>query len=123
MKKVLAVVLVVHFLVEGLAGLVMVLQPRLLVPDLDATALPYLVSLGGAAISMALVAAWFWPHRHEAGVATVALGVLATYHTAQSLGGTLVLTMGGGAQGVVLHLPLAIAFWALWSRRAGLTRD
>lgn len=120
MRTFLALILILHVLVEGMAGLTMVFQPRLLVPDLDLMSLPYMVSLGGAAISMALVAVWFWPRRREAGVVSVALGVMATYHTAQSLGGALVIAQGGGMQGLVLHLPLAICFWLLWAQRRSL---
>lgn len=120
MKTFLLLMLALHVLMEGVVGLLLMVSPETMAPGLDASVLTYAIFYGAAGVSIALVVAWFWPHRSNLLALTLLLGVLATFHTLVAVAGALVAIRGGGLHIVGAHGAFAICFWLLWLRRNAL---
>ena len=121
MRYFFLLVLFLHVVMEGGLGLVIAVSPRTLTPDAATAELAFVLNYGFAAIAMATVVAWYWPHRSTPLATTITLGILATFHTAEALAGVQVARFGGGPQIIYSHGAFAIAFWVLWSQRGKLT--
>ena len=120
MKKFFIVVLALHVLVEGLVGATMAFSPQTLAPEAAKTELFALTALGFAALTMVSVVFWLWPYRRNLVALTIAVGTLATFHTAVSLSAALTSTMGNDFKPYILHVVFAVCFWILWARRRQL---
>ena len=120
MKYCLVVLLVLHALIEGLMGAVMVVAPQTLAPTAGPSELGMMTTYGFAAITMALAVAWLWPQRHQLAALSVILGLLATFHTCLSVAIIMLAINGAAIATVFIHLALAGGFWFLWLRRNSL---
>ena len=121
MKYFFYLMIILHVLMEGGLGILLMISPATMAPDADISSLAYLFNYGGAGITMALVVAWYWPHRQNAVLTATILGILATFHTAEALAGIQVARLGGDPKIVISHGIIAICFWILWSRRTQLS--
>ena len=119
MKKFATLILVLHALVESLMGLLMILAPREVSPTAGASEQGIMITYGFAALTMALVVAWFWPHRRNVAAVAIAMGILATFHTGIMLAATM-MVINGAAAIVLLHGTFAAGFWWTWLRRGQL---
>ena len=72
---------------------------------------------GFAALAIASLSIWIWPHRDNLAAVTVALGVLVVFH----VGVCASLAMAGDqAGGMILHGVLAAMFITLFARSKSL---
>jgi len=103
MKRLYSAALVLNFLVELMAALTLILGPGgIRSPGLgDQWSMHY----GFAALAIASVSLWAWRYRSDAGVVTVVLGILMTFHTGLLLS---LLVAGDQQLGVMLHGVLVI---------------
>ncbi len=120
MKQFFWVVFCLHVLMEAVVGLLVMFTPMQMAPGASADGLPFIINFGASGITIALMAAWFWPHRHNPAVLSITLGVFATFHTAQTAAGMLIASHGGGINVIVSHGAFAVCFWWLWLKRHAL---
>lgn len=124
MKIFLCVLLVFHVVIEAVVGALLAFYPTIFIAELDPASLPFMTNLGGSVITMALVAVWFWPYRHNLAVLSVTLGILATYHTIVTcFTGAIVKSTGGSIEAIVIHGVFAAGFWYLWFVRRALATE
>ncbi len=119
MRRFATLILVLHALVESLMGLLMILAPHKISPTAGASEQGIMITYGFTALTMALVVAWFWPHRRNIAAVGFAMGILATFHTGIMLAATMMAIKGATAI-VLLHGAFAAGFWGLWVRRERL---
>ena len=119
MKIFFYIMVLLHILAEGIAGVVLLFSPTMLVADAVGGGLQYTTLYGSAGITMAALVGWLWPYRRSVEVLTVALGTFATFHTLVALGGA-VAGVEGGMGILAMHGIFAICFWILWAKRQSL---
>ena len=115
MKKVLNFALVLNFLTDGPVGVFLVLSPESFLPAGQVEGLLWVRNYGVAALTVASVPLWLWPHRDDYKVVGLATGLLMAFHSALTIA---LLTAGGQLFGSVLHFILATLFIVLYSQRA-----
>ena len=121
MKKIFLALIILHVLMEGLVGLFLMFAPSQIAPNLEIQHMAFLITYGGAGVTMSVAVAWFWPQRNNPVVLTIFLGILASFHTAIAASGILIAVQGGGAQIIASHGAFAVCFWILWMKRSSLT--
>ncbi|WP_439135584.1 hypothetical protein [Pseudomaricurvus sp.] len=117
MKKLLLVAFVLHVLLEGLVGVLLIVAPYKVAPHADPLSLTFVINYGFAAVTMASVVFWGWSGRDNFRIMGVALGILATFHTALAAASTMMLAEGGSPAVLVIHAVMAVLFWLLFARR------
>ena len=103
MKIVYITLLVLNFLTEMMASVSLIGGPEgLSAPGLGGQ---WSMHYGFAALAIASISLWAWPHRSNPQVITVVLGILLVFHT----GLFVSLTTAGDQQaGMVLHAILGV---------------
>lgn len=117
MKKLLIAVFILHVLVEGLVGLLLIVAPAKVAPTSDPALLMFVVNYGFAALTMTSVVFWTWSQRDNFRTMGVSLGVLATFHTALAMASVQMLAAGGSLAVLLIHTALAVLFWVLFFNR------
>jgi hypothetical protein len=80
LKILFIVVLVLNFLFEGAAGVALILGPEGALSDFRPEDGMWAMNYGFAALAVASVALWVWPHRTDSRVVGTVLGFLTTFH-------------------------------------------
>ncbi|MEM9620500.1 MAG: hypothetical protein AAF993_02555 [Pseudomonadota bacterium] len=115
MSILLNVVLVVSALTEILAAASLIGGPGGI--SAAGTGEQWSMHYGFAALAIASLSVWVWPHRRHLPTLTTALGVLLTFHS----GVCVSLAMAGDqAAGMVIHAVLAALLVVLFVRRQHL---
>jgi len=111
-KIVLMIALVLNALAELLAATTLIGGPA----GIQAAGSGEMWSMhyGFAALAIASLSIWIWPHRYNLRVVTPALLTLSVFHTGLCLSLTLA---GDQPQGMVLHAVLAVLFVTLLATR------
>ncbi len=108
MKILFIVLLVLNFLMEAMAAVALISTAD---STLAATTGMWSMHYGFAALAIASLSLWVWPHRNNLQAVTVALGVLLTFHTGLAISLFIEGAQMGGAIGhAVLSILSAIAF-------------
>ncbi len=118
MKILLMVTLVLHLLMELLAGAALIGGPEG-ISNAGAGNM-WSMHYGFAALALASISIWVWPKRSDLAVLTVALSVLMVFH----FGLTLSLYLAGDqAGGMIGHAVLAVLCTVCFVSRGKLTAD
>lgn len=116
MKILLMVTLVLHLLMEVLAGAALIGGPEG-ISNAGAGNM-WSMHYGFAALALASISIWVWPKRTDLGVLTVGLSILLVFH----YGLTLSLYLAGDQMGGMIgHAVLAILCSVLFVSRSRLT--
>ncbi|MFP6806225.1 MAG: hypothetical protein VB957_03435 [Pseudomonadales bacterium] len=113
MKIFFSTVLVLNFLVEGLASSSLIAGPE----GVQAVGLggQWSMHYGFAALAIASVSLWAWPHRTDKKTVTTILGVLVTFHT----GLFISLSVAGDQMaGMITHGVLMTLLIILFTQRS-----
>jgi len=117
MKKLLIITFVLHVLLEGLVGLLLIAAPYKVAPHADPMSLTFVINYGFAALAIASVVFWGWSGRDNYRIMGIVLGVLATFHTGLAAASGMMLAEGGSPAVLVIHAVMAVLFWLLFARR------
>ena len=112
MKVAFIVLLVFNLLVEMLASASLILGPD----GISAAGAGEMWSMhyGFAALAIASIGLWVWPHRSSLAAVTTVLGILSTFHT----GLTISLALAGDQMaGMITHTILAASSLLLLTQR------
>ena len=113
MKIVFSIVLLLNFLVEGLAAFSLISGPQGI--SAAGTGGQWSMHYGFAAIAIASAGLWLWPHRSDRTAVTAVLGMLMVFHT----GLFISLSIAGDQQaGVVIHAVMAVLCIGLFTQRS-----
>ncbi len=113
MKIAFIVVLIFNFLLESLAAVSLIGGPAGI--SAAGSGEQWSMHYGFAALAIASIGLWVWPHRSNVSVVTAALGVLLTFHTGIAISLTLA---GDQAGGMIAHVLLATSCLFLFVQRA-----
>ncbi|MEM7078610.1 MAG: hypothetical protein AAF513_08280 [Pseudomonadota bacterium] len=108
----LAIALGLHFLMEMLAAIGLIMKGVKLAGDGELWSMHY----GFAALAPASVSLWLGPYRRQAGALTVALGLLCSFHTGLAISIAIAGDMVGGMVGHAVLAVLSIALFVLRGR-------
>jgi hypothetical protein len=115
MRIVLILSLAFNFLVEGPVGAFLVFAPESFLSAGQTEGILWARNYGVAALAVASMIFWVWPHRDNFQVLGVAIGFLMVFHCALT---AALLTTGGQQVGAILHSILTISFTFLYFQRA-----
>lgn len=113
MKIAFVVVLVFNLLLETLASVSLIAGPG----GISAAGSGEMWSMhyGFAALAIASISLWVWPHRGSLAAVTTTLGLLSTFHT----GLVISLALAGDQMpGMIAHIILATSCLFLFTQRA-----
>lgn len=112
MQKLFIALLVLNFLTEAMAAVMLITGPGGL--SAAGSGEQWSMHYGFAALAIGSAALWVWPFRNNLNAVTAVLGVLMTFHT-----GLLVSLVVAGDQmaGVVIHAVLAVLCIVLFTQR------
>ena len=113
MKIAFVVILVFNLLLETMASVSLIAGPG----GVSAAGSGNMWSMhyGFAALAIASIGLWVWPHRSNLAAVTTVLGILATFHTGLSV--SLALA-GDQTGGMIAHIFLSISCLFLFTQRA-----
>ena len=120
MRLFFLIVLILHVLMEGIVGLILMFSPSVMVAETGGPQLDFVILYGSSGVTMALAAAWLWPLRNRIEPLGMGLGIFATFHTLVAVGGVIAVTNGSSPQIMIGHSVLAVLFWILWFKRGAL---
>lgn len=120
MKKVLLTLLVLHIILEGLVGSMLVISPTTLVAGATDNEVSGLIVQGMCALSTVILALWLIPYRHSVEALTVGLGTLAVFHSLLILSLAFTMPEKEALAGYAHHLVLALGFWLCWCKRRAI---
>ncbi len=117
MRVLFVVLLIAHLLMETMAAVALISGPEgISAPGQGAQ---WSMHYGFAALALASVSLWVWPHRDNLGAVTVALGLLAVFH----VGLTVSLAVAGDqVGGMIGHAVLAAVSLVLVTQRTKIPR-
>lgn len=117
MRKLFTGLLVVNLLFEGLVGLVLILGIDMDGNDALGVNSPWAMDYGFAAIVFASMIFWVWSKRNSLETATLALGILASFHTGLAISTGIAVGSGDPAAASFTHGLLAvISIWLFIKR-------
>lgn len=116
MRKLFTGVLVLNLLAEGWIGLILLLKPG--TGEALQTHSAWATDYGFAALAIASIIFWVWKNRYTQNVATVALGIMVTFHTGTGIATGLAIADGDPVAAPVIHAVLAILCSALLLTRS-----
>ncbi|NKB99372.1 MAG: hypothetical protein GKR90_12880 [Pseudomonadales bacterium] len=116
MKILLNVMLVLNGLTELLASLTLILGPAGV--SAAGSGAMWSMHYGFAALAIASISVWSWPHRSNLSVMTTVIGILLVFHSGLCV--SLALA-GDQAAGMVIHGVTAVMCVVLFVRRGSLS--
>lgn len=115
MKIFFIVVLVLNFLFETLAGVLLISGPTGLAAETWAAEGMWGMNYGFAALAIASMVFWVWPLRTNLAAVSLALGVLITFH----VGLTISLAIPGNQMGgMIAHAIMAVLCIVAYTQRS-----
>lgn len=115
MKKLLNIMLILNFFTEAPAGVLLVFSPASVLPAGQIEGAIWARNYGVAALAMASMVLWLWPHRDNYATTGVVLGFLMGFHTALT---AALLTAESLLAAAALHSILAALCIVLYFQRA-----
>ena len=113
MKHLYTTVLILHFLLEALAALSLIAGPGGIAAMGQGG--QWSMHYGFAALALASISLWAWPHRENYTVATLVLGVFIVFH----IGLTISLAVAGDqAAGMIGHAVMSVLSIIAFTARA-----
>lgn len=80
MKSLFVLVLVFNLLLEGFAGVSLIMEAEAAFSDTPPEGMMWNLNYGFTALAIASVIIWVWPHRNKVDVVGVLLGFLLSFH-------------------------------------------
>jgi hypothetical protein len=114
MKKFFTTVLILNFLIEGLAAISLISAPGAMFPEGQTAGIDWVRNYAFAALALSTIVFWIWPHRSNLKVVTTVLGYLLTF---QACILTSLVISGQQMAGVVIHSVMLVLCLVLFILR------
>jgi hypothetical protein len=108
-------VLILNFVLEGLAGFGLIAGPQGLFSDTRPEGGMWAMNYGFAALAIASAGFWVYPYRENRQAVGAVLGLLLTFHTLMCLSLTI---PGDQVSGVIAHGVMAVLCLILYTQRS-----
>ena len=120
MKKFFYAILLLQFVAETFAGLMLIFFHKAAAPQAASSEWFLMISMGFVALTVSVATVMLWLQRHSLSVVSFATALFAVFHTFIAIAALIAATMGADFTPYLSHVFFGICFWLLWFRRSRL---